>query len=296
MWYTVGMDIKYINNNLQVSGLKDFNLKHIFDCGQCFRFNETEENTYFGIAKNKALKISQTGDTIILFDTTEDDWNNVWFDFFDIGRDYGEIKQTLANDSVMKTAITYGDGIRILNQDLWEAVVSFIISASNNIPRIKGIIERFCTAYGEKIDYMGHTYYSFPSVETVADLSREDLAVIRAGYRDKYIIDAAQKFRSKIISEKSLRSLGTAQAKNELMKINGIGNKVSDCILLFGLQRTDSFPVDVWIKRIMEYCYFDSEQNIETVSDFANKRFGSLGGFAQQYLFFYARENKIGTK
>lgn len=290
------MNVEYLNNNLIVTGLKDFNLKHIFDCGQCFRFNEIDENTYFGIAKNKALKISQSGDTVILYDTDQEDWNNIWFDFFDLSRDYGKIKQTLASDSIMKEAITYGDGIRILNQDLWEAVISFIISASNNIPRIKGIIERFCTEFGEKISYMGNTYYSFPNIETVSELSREDLSVIRAGYRDKYIIDAAQKFKSGKISEKLLRSMPAEQAKKELMTINGIGNKVSDCILLFGLQKTNSFPVDVWIKRIMEYCYFDREQSIDTISGFAVNKFGDLGGFAQQYLFFYARENKIGTK
>lgn len=290
------MNVEYLNKNLIVTGLKDFNLKHIFDCGQCFRFNEISKNTYFGIAKNKAIKISQFGDTVTLYDTEKNDWDNIWFDFFDLSRDYGEIKQTLSQDSIMKEAITYGDGIRILNQDLWEAVISFIISASNNIPRIKGIIERFCKEFGEKISYMENTYYSFPTIETVSGLSKEDLSVIRAGYRDKYIIDAAQKFKSGEMSETLLRSMTAEQAKKTLMTINGIGNKVSDCILLFGLQKVNSFPVDVWIKRIMEYCYFDCEQSIDTISRFAVDKFGDLGGFAQQYLFFYARENKIGTK
>ncbi len=143
---------------------------------------------------------------------------------------------------------------------------------------------------------MEHTYYSFPTIETVSALSKEDLSVIRAGYRDKYIIDAAQKFKSGEISETLLRSMTAEQAKKMLMTINGIGNKVSDCILLFGLQKVNSFPVDVWIKRIMEYCYFNCEQSIDTISRFAVDKFGNLGGFAQQYLFFYARENKIGTK
>ena len=290
------MKLEYINHNLTVTGLKDFNLKHIFDCGQCFRFNEISPDIYLGVAKGKALKISQSGDSITLYDTSKEDWDNIWFDFFDLSRDYGKIKQVLSRDNVMKKAVTYGDGIRILNQDLWEAVISFIISASNNIPRIKGIIERLCTAYGDKIEYMGSTYYSFPDANTVSNLNREDLAVIRAGYRDKYIIDAAKKFNSGEISEKLLSPLSTPQVKEALMTINGIGNKVSDCILLFGMQRTDSFPVDVWIKRIMEYCYFDSEQSIAAISQLARERFGDLGGFAQQYLFFYARENKIGTK
>ncbi|MGN0108232.1 MAG: DNA-3-methyladenine glycosylase family protein [Hominilimicola sp.] len=290
------MNIKYTNNDLVITGLKDFNLKHIFDCGQCFRFNAVDENTYLGIAKGKALKISQSGDTVILYDTDEEDFNNIWFDYFDLGRDYGEIKSRLSSDSVMKEAISYGEGIRILNQDLWEAVISFIISASNNIPRIKGIIERFSENYGNEIEYMGNTYYSFPDINTTAALSKEELSVIRSGFRDKYIMDAAQKFKSGELSEEHIKSLSTPDAKKALMTINGVGNKVSDCILLFGLGRVDSFPVDVWIKRIMEYCYFDGEQSIETISEFADKHFGDIGGFAQQYLFFYARENKIGTK
>ncbi len=290
------MDVKNIDNNLIVTGLRDFNLKHIFDCGQCFRFNEVSENTYFGIAKGKALLISQSEDAITLYDTCEDDWNNIWFDYFDLSRDYGKIKSRLSEDKIMEEAISYGSGIRILNQDLWEAVISFIISASNNIPRIKGIIERFCENFGKRIEYMGNTYYSFPDANTTASLSTDDLAVIRAGFRDKYILDAAKKFKNGELSDTHIHSLSTYDAKQVLMSINGVGNKVSDCILLFGLGRVDSFPVDVWIKRIMEYCYFDSEQSIETICSFAKDKFGDMGGFAQQYLFFYARENKIGTK
>mgnify|MGYP002645755608 CR=1 FL=1 len=287
------MDIKHSGNNLIVTGLKDFNLKHIFECGQCFRFNEIEKNTYLGIAKGNALCISQDSDSITLYETTEEDFKNIWYDYFDLGRDYGEIKKRLSVDPIMKNAISYGDGIRILNQDLWETVISFIISASNNIPRIKGIIERFCTSFGREINYMGQTYYSFPDIDTVYKLSKEDLSVIRAGYRDKYIMDAAQKFQNGQINDGYIRSLTTPEAKKMLLTINGVGEKVCNCILLFGLQRVDSFPIDVWIKRIVEKLYFGEEQNIPTIAEFAKKHFGDIGGFAQQYLFFYARENKI---
>lgn len=287
------MDIKHSGNNLIVTGLKDFNLKHIFECGQCFRFNEIEKNTYLGIAKGNALCISQDSDSITLYETTEEDFKNIWYDYFDLGRDYGEIKKSLSVDPVMKNAISYGDGIRILNQDLWETVISFIISASNNIPRIKGIIERFCTSFGREINYMGQTYYSFPDIDTVYKLSKEDLSVIRAGYRDKYIMDAAQKFQNGQINDGYIRSLTTPEAKKMLLTINGVGEKVCNCILLFGLQRVDSFPIDVWIKRIVEKLYFGEVQNIPTIAEFAKKHFGDIGGFAQQYLFFYARENKI---
>lgn len=289
------MDINITNNDLIVTGLTDFSLDHIFDCGQCFRFNRCSDGSYFGVAKGRALRISQSESSVIFHETSKEDFLNIWFDYFDLGRDYGAIKAALSKDSVMREAVSYGDGIRILNQELWETVVSFIISASNNIPRIKGIIERLCESFGEKISYMGSTYFAFPDAKTLASLTREDLSVIRAGFRDKYIIDAAKKFSRGELCEDIIKALPTPDAKKALMSISGVGNKVSDCILLFGLARADSFPVDVWIKRITEYCYFGGEKrSIDEIAAFADKRFGPLGGFAQQYLFFYARENKIG--
>lgn len=289
------MNIVSKNNNIILTNTEDFDLEHIFDCGQCFRFNRLDGNTYLGVAYGRALKISQDGSTVTLYDTNERDFYDIWFDFFDFSRDYGKIKDRLSSDSVLREAIGCGGGIRILKQDLWETIVSFIISASNNIPRIKGIIERFCEAFGDEIHYMGKAYYSFPSPERTASLSLEDLSVIRAGFRDKYILDAAKKISGGDISLDYIKSLPTPEAKQALMTINGVGNKVSDCILLFGLSRADAFPVDVWIKRIMEYCYFDGEQSINTISRFAEKNFGTLGGYAQQYLFFWARNNKINV-
>lgn len=289
------MDITSKNNNIILENIADFELEHIFDCGQCFRFNKTGENTYTGVAGRHALKISQDGTTVTLYDTSERDFYDFWYDYFDLSRDYGKIKNTLSKDPVMHEAIKYGEGIRILRQDLWETIISFIISASNNIPRIKGIIERFCQAFGEEIRYMGETLYSFPTAENTAKLTAADLSVIRAGFRDKYIINAAKEIAEGNFSLGGLRSLPTGEAKSMLMTLSGVGNKVSDCILLFGLNRADAFPVDVWIKRIMEYCYFDGETPISAISALAEEKFGSLGGYAQQYLFFWARENKINA-
>ncbi len=288
------MRIDTDNNNVVLTDVRDFDVNHIFDCGQCFRFNRIDENTYMGVACGRALRISQNSGDITLFNTTVDDFNDIWHDFFDFGTDYSEIKDALARDDVMREACRFGGGIRILRQPLWETVVSFIISASNNIPRIKGIIERLCESFGDAIRFEGKTFHTFPAASVLAELSVEDLSVIRAGFRDKYIIDAANKFTSGALCEEYIRSLSTPEAKKALMSINGVGNKVSDCILLFGLNRADSFPVDVWIKRIIEHCYFDSEQSIDTISRFAEEKFGSLGGYAQQYLFYWARENKIG--
>lgn len=299
VWYNNYMEIKHINSDIHITGQSDFDLKHIFDCGQCFRFNASDDGSYTGTAFGKTVKISYKDGDIILYDTTEDDFRNIWYNYLDLGSDYSAIKKALTADGdiVMKEAVRYGSGIRILKQDLWETIISFIISASNNIPRIKKIIELLCMNFGEEHTYAGKAYYSFPSPETIAKLDLDDLSVIRAGFRDKYILKCAQGIASGEIDLTLINSMDTANAKKALMKISGVGNKVSDCILLFGMRRMDSFPVDVWIKRIMEYCYFNNEpQNIKTISEFANSKFGSLGGIAQQYLFFYARECKIGVK
>lgn len=293
------MKTEIINNNIVITGQNDFELSHIFDCGQCFRFNALPDGSYLGTAYGKTVRISKRDDSIILHNTSMRDFSDVWYAYLDLGRDYAPIKSmlTAVDDDVMKQAVKFGGGIRILNQDLWETIISFIISASNNIPRIKKIIELLCSSFGDKHTYEDNVFYSFPSPERLAELTLEDLSVIRAGFRDKYILDCAKKVTAGEINLEEINSMSTADAKKALMNIWGIGNKVSDCILLFGMQRYDSFPIDVWIKRVMEYCYFqNTEQSVKTISAFADERFGSLGGMAQQYLFFYAREKKIGVK
>lgn len=285
------MRITQSGNDIILSEAADFDLYQTFECGQCFRWDKTGDDEYTGVALGRALTVKKIGDDFILYNTTAEDFQNIWYDYFDFGNDYSKIKDKLRNDEVMKTAISYGEGIRILRQDLWETVVSFIISASNNIPRIKKIIAAFCNTFGERITYGGKEYSTFPTPEKTAQLSLEDIAVIKAGFRDKYILDAARFFVSG--EADMLKQSDNQSAKKCLMSIKGVGNKVADCVMLFGLSRYDSFPVDVWIKRIMEYCYFENKQSISNISEFASEKFGELGGFAQQYLFFYARENKI---
>lgn len=292
------MNIETRNNDIVLNNVSDFKISDIFLCGQCFRFNSVAENEYIGTAFGKTIRISQNGNCVILHSTTMADFQNIWYKFFDFDRDYSQLKAELLKDgdSIMESAIAYGGGIRILKQELWETIISFIISASNNIPRIKKIIELLCTNFGNAHEYEGNTYYSFPDAQTISKLSEADLSVIRAGFRTKYILNCAKAVNSGEFDIDSLYSLDTPNAKKSLMSISGIGNKVSDCILLFALNRFDSFPVDVWIKRIMEYCYFENnEQSIPTVSEFANRKFGELGGIAQQYLFYYAHDLRIGT-
>lgn len=290
------MDIKFKDNNIIINKLPSFDISDIFDCGQCFRWNKTEDGGYFGIVGNKAMKITQSSDEIVFHNTSEKDFKDIWYDYFDLGRSYENIKLSFMSDSTLSEALEYGSGIRILRQQLWECIVSFIISASNNIPRIKKIVEAFAYNFGEEIVYTGHTYHAFPTPEKTASLSLDDLSIIKAGFRDKYILDAAAKFLTDPkMNTEYLYSVPSAEAKKILMSIKGVGNKVADCVLLFALGKYDCFPIDVWMKRIMEYCYFDGQpQTIPTLAEYAKKRFGNFGGFAQQYLFFYARENKIG--
>ena len=290
------MNIIENNGNIILEQVSDFELSNVFDCGQCFRWDKVSENSYIGVACGKALLVEKASDSIILHCTSAEDFNRIWRVYFDLERDYTDIKNTLCSDAVLKEAVAFGKGIRILNQEPFEALISFIISASNNIPRIKGIITRLCENFGEEISYMDKTYYTFPTAERLARETPESLSVIRAGFRDKYIIDAAKKVYNGEICLDNIRLMKTVDAKAELMKINGVGNKVADCALLFGFGKCDCFPTDVWIKRIMEHCYFDgAETSIKTILQYAEANFAGLGGFAQQYLFYWARENKIGV-
>ena len=291
------MKISVKNNDVLLENIKDFKLADTFDCGQCFRFNPCSDGGYIGTAYGKTVRITQDGDTVTLHSTSLDDFNSIWRIFLDLDRDYGSIKEKLTScsDTVMSEAIVHGDGIRILKQDLWETIISFIISASNNIPRIKKIIESLCENYGTAHIYEGKTYYAFPDAHTIANLSDDELAVIRSGFRAKYISACAKRVDCGDFVLDELYAMSTEDAKKSLMTLNGVGNKVADCILLFALNKFDSFPIDVWIKRIMEYCYFDNTpQTIPTIAEFANIRYGELGGIAQQYLFYYARSLKIG--
>lgn len=274
-----------------IKDTKQFDLTHTFDCGQCFRWNRQEEG-YFGVAMGKALYITQSGSDITLHNTTLADYKQVWEGYFDLGRDYAKIQYTLSGDPVLSAAMLHGSGIRILAQDTFETLISFIISANNNIPRIKLIVERLCQNFGQPLEY-GEKYYMFPTPERLAACSLEDLSVVKAGFRDKYILDAARKVVSGDIQLEQLKAVSFAKAKAELMRIKGVGEKVANCIVLFGLGHYSAFPIDVWIKRIIDHYYFGGEDANCDIGEFAKGKFGDLGGFAQQYLFYYARENKV---
>jgi N-glycosylase/DNA lyase len=261
-------------NTLEIK-VADFDLDAIFVCGQCFRWERQPDGSYSGIAFSKSLNVRQQGDTMILSGTDRADFENIWRGYFDLDRDYGLIKSMLAHDPVLKKAIGYSPGIRILRQEPWEALCSFIISQNNNIPRIRGIISRLCESFGEKLD----GGFAFPSPEALCGLDEADLAPLRCGFRARYILDAAKKVALREVELDRLFGMPLDEARAALIKIKGVGSKVADCTLLFGCGRLECFPADVWIKRVLKVFYPDGFPDEYMV----------FGGIAQQYLFHYAR-------
>lgn len=270
------MDYKVFENRIEVYGLTDFELKDTLMCGQCFRFEENADGSFTGVAFEKEITLSKWGDTLNLF-TNEEDFLSVWKSYFDLELDYSRIKEDLSKiHPTLGEAARFAPGIRILRQEPFEALISFIISQNNNIKRISGIVERLCTLCGKEI---GEGVYAFPTVDALAKMSAEDLAPIRAGFRARYIVDAAQKVKSGEVDLAGLENLSYDEAKAELMKITGVGVKVADCVLLYGLHRLEGFPMDVWMKRAMAALFPGID----------GSAFGKYAGIAQQYIFHYAR-------
>jgi len=296
-----GIKLKYIikeeNNKIIIENMKDFEPKHIFECGQCFRWNEEDDGSYTGVAHNRVINIKKQENKIIFSNTNRKDFEEIWYNYFDLDRDYGEIKKILSEDPILKKSIEFGEGIRILNQDPWEILISFIISANNRIPMIKRAIERLSEKYGEEIgEYNGKKYYSFPTADILDNQSVEDIKDCGTGFRAKYIQSAAIIVSAKDMDIYAIKNLSTDDARKELMMFSGVGPKVSDCIMLFSMDKNDAFPIDVWVKRVMEYFYLDEDTKLKSIQSYAQNKFGEYAGFAQQYLFYYARELGIGRK
>ncbi len=279
------MKTGFSENKITLCGIYDFDLKKTFECGQCFRFNEAGGG-YEGVAHGKLLRLRQTGDKIEISGIGRRDFELFFKSFFDLERDYEKIDRELSDDPVLLPIIPQSRGIRILRQEPFEALVSFIISASNNIPRIKKIVELLCESFGERnVSANGREYFAFPTPDRLAALEPEDLSVIRAGFRDRYIIDCARKVASGRVSLEKVAKMSCEDGARELMKIDGVGRKVADCALLYGFGNFSCFPKDVWIKRVLKSLY-GREDN-------AGLDFHGYDGVAQQYLYYYARLNSI---
>ena len=285
------MKQQYILNQVN-----SFNPKHIFECGQCFRWNKQEDGSYTGVFKNNVLNVKQENSRIIFSGICEGNIEEVCKDYFDLNTDYEKIKNELSKiDDNLKQGIKYGEGIRILKQDLWETIISFIISANNNIPRIKKIIEKLSEKYGNKLELDGITYYSFPTVEQLSKATVEELRSLGLGFRDKRVYETTKLIRTKQIDLEYLKNIQDSNIlREELNKLPGVGDKVADCIMLFSMKRFDVFPIDVWVRRVMNELYIKNEDetkvNKKEIRNLAEEKYGKLAGIAQQYLFYWKRE------
>ena len=286
------MNYEIVGNDI-VLVQSDFDLDETLDCGQAFRWERIDKDSekandlldvdfdkaYKGFRLNTPLVISQkkngknsSESQITLHNTSEDDFLGIWVDYFDLETDYSALKKEFSSDETMRSACKFAPGIRMLKQDKWEALCSFIISQNNNIPRIKGIISRMCEHYG-----------GFPLYEDIADETVESLAFLRAGFRAKYLIDAAKRLSSGELNLDDISSMDIDSARKSLMTIKGVGPKVAECALLYGMYRTDAFPVDVWIKRVLEEYYPNGLPDCIKGKE----------GIAQQYLFHYIRNKQL---
>ncbi len=289
------MKITEVENGLILENVADFDAKHIFECGQCFRWIKEEDGSYTGIAFDKVLNVKSDYDKgIVMLDNTNlRDFQDIWFDYFDLGRDYGAIKETLSRDSVLDMAIKYGRGIRILKQEPWELLISYIMSANNSIPMIARSIGLLSEMYGRQVHYKEKTYYTFPTHSELEEATIEGISLCRAGFRCKYIYQAVRMVNAGEIKLDDIAGMSMDNAREELIKIPGVGPKVADCIMLFSMQKYKAYPVDVWVKRVTEYFFLNRDVKMKEIQQFAVEKFGDLAGFAQEYLFYYAREFKI---
>jgi len=275
------MEIEEFDDYLYIKSSPDFDVKETLECGQVFRF-KVQDFGYTVYSLNHKADIYCQNDGVKIF--TKD--KKYFINYFDFSTNYDTIKSSLSENPMLKQAIKFGSGIRILNSDPLEMIISFIISQNNNIPRIKTIIENICKSYGEN---MGD-YYAFPTLDRLKSIPLEFFTNIKCGYRDKYLYDTISKIGVDFDID-SLYSMTTENARQELMKLKGIGRKVADCILLFGYHKTDVFPTDTWVVQAYNKIYNANETNAIKISKHFVGLFGELSGFAQQYLFYQMREN-----
>lgn len=263
---------------LRLGSSAELDLVKTFECGQCFRWNADENGVYTGVAHGYAARVWEKDGEIYIrsFAPIE-----LWRDYFDLGRDYAEISRGFHGGEYLAQCVEYGQGIRILRQEPWEALCSFIISQCNNIKRIKGITERLCRDFGGTTELDGERFFTFPTPERLAALAESDLASLRCGYRAAYIIAAARAVAEGALDLDELISANYHEAKAVLLTLPGVGEKVANCVVLFGLGHMEAFPIDVWIRRALREHF---------PPDFDPATLGEYAGLAQQYIFYFARE------
>lgn len=293
------MEFIEAGGNTYIKGISDFSLEQTMECGQCFHFQKLGKEEYGLVASGKFLHARQTDDELCLFDTRADDAKTFWRHYFDLDRDYAAIKQSLlSGDDKLQEAVSTMWGVRILNQEFFETLISFIISQNKQIPHIKQIVALLSERFGNKLaECGGYGFYSFPTAAQIRDITIEELKSCKTGFRAPYIYDAVKRVNEDEFNEAELRSMQVDECNNILMNIHGVGPKVANCVSLFGLGHREAFPVDVWIKRIVESLYFEGKDiPVEKIGQFGCEQFGEYGGYAQQYLFYYGKTIKAGVK
>lgn len=276
------MIIKKLKNEIIVSNLDDFNIDHILLCGQIFRYRKTDFG-YLVFSKDKIAKVYKEDDVCKIVSDDVD----YFYSYFDLDKDYSKIKTDLEKFKELEEPIKYGYGIRILKQDIFEAIISFIISANNNIKRIQGIVERISEKFGKKLG----DFYAFPTIDELSLADENFFKSVGAGYRAPYLVNVIKQLKTEEFDIEKMKKLSTKELRKLLIKLSGVGPKVADCILLFGFSRGDVFPVDTWGEKIYKEIFLGNLKDRNKITDFFVETFGDLAGIAQQYLFFYKREN-----
>lgn len=301
------MDFKEViqldDNSIMIKGVKNFNIKQILECGQCFRWEKISDTNYIIVAYRRVIEVVQNGDDVTIYNTNLNDFEDIWREYFDLDRDYSKIKEELSKDELLSKSVNFGYGIRILNQEPFEILISFIVSARNSIPAIMKTIKKISERWGDELHYKGNTYYAFPTPEQVKEATLDEIKETGASFRSKYILDTIARVNEalknpdneelKIYDLDYIKSLDADECHLALQKFMGVGAKVADCIMLFSMAKHSAFPVDVWIKRAMIHFYLAPDVSLNKIRVFGRDKFGELSGLAQQYLFYYARENNI---
>ncbi|MGB5824629.1 MAG: DNA glycosylase [Proteocatella sp.] len=292
------MEIVEQGKSIVIKDVVEFEPRHIFENGQCFRWTREDDGSYTVVAMKRVINVSKSGNDIVIDNCNIEDFNNIWYRYFDFDRDYALLRNELSKVDVhLKEATEFAKGLRILKQDVFEMVISFIISANNRIPRIKKSVEVLSELCGEPIgEFRGRMYYAFPEVADIANISQENLDAAKIGFRAPYILRTARMILEGEVDISNIADMEYEDACRELIRLFGVGPKVADCILLFGAGMDIAFPVDTWVIKFMNEYYMQSpEKNMKRIKKRGIEVFGERAGLAQQYLFYYARENKLGS-
>lgn len=298
---TILTDNQILNNPDLILKTDCFNLLDTLECGQCFRWQRIDKPTndrylseFVGIISDRVIRIKQKDEHIFVYSNVKEELKETICYYFDLYNNYKKIEKEIAKiDDNVKSALKLSTGIHILNQNNFEALISYIISSNNNIPRIKKSINEISKRYGTHVTFEDNDYYLFPTLNQLKDVTVEEFKECGTGFRDKYLVKTIADLLECNICDEKTTILSNVQLKKILMNFVGVGPKVADCVMLFSFGRQDVFPIDVWVKRVMEKLYFKTEVSLRDIEAYANRKFGKYAGIVQQHLFYNIRNNNI---